>query len=59
MAYRQESLLRLTQGLIRRCRKGIFLGLSELGEQGYEQQGPLLMAVQRILREVQAAESVG
>ncbi|MBN1261000.1 MAG: hypothetical protein JXB35_10005, partial [Anaerolineae bacterium] len=53
VAYRQESLRRLTQGLLQRCRKGIFLGLSELGEQGYEQQGPLLTAIQRVLRGVQ------
>ena len=47
---RQQALDRLTQGLIRRCRKGIFLGFSELGEGGFEQQGPLLQAVQRVLR---------
>jgi hypothetical protein len=32
----------------------IFLGLSELGEQGYEQQGPLLKAIQRVLRNIPA-----
>jgi len=47
---RQEALYRLTLGLIRRCRRKIYLGLSELGEQGYEQQGPLLQAIQRVLR---------
>jgi hypothetical protein len=47
---RQEALYRLTLGLIRRCRRGIYLGLSQLGEQGYEQKGPLLQAVQRVLR---------
>ncbi len=45
-----ESLYRLTLGLVRRCRKTIFLGLSELSEQGYENQGALLKAIQRILR---------
>jgi len=50
MAFREASLYRLTQGLVHRCRKGVFLGLSELGEQGYEQTGPLLKAVQRMLR---------
>ncbi len=48
---RQTALHRLTMGLVRRCRKTIYLGLSELGEQGYEQQGPLLKAIQRVLRE--------
>ena len=47
---RQEALHRLTLGLIRRCRRQIYLGLSELGEQGYEQKGPLLQAIQRVLR---------
>lgn len=44
------SLYRLVQGLLRRCRSRVFLGLSELGEQGFEQRGPLLMALQRVLR---------
>lgn len=46
----QETLSRLVMGLIRRCRKGIYLGYSELGEQGVEQRGPLLLAVQNMLR---------
>ncbi|MBN1875078.1 MAG: hypothetical protein JXA33_12670, partial [Anaerolineae bacterium] len=49
---RQVALHRLVLGLIRRCRQTLYLGLSELGEQGYEQQGPLLRAFQRVLREV-------
>ena len=47
---REETLYRLSQGLIRRCRRRIYLGLSQLGEQGYEQKGPLLQAIQRVLR---------
>jgi hypothetical protein len=47
---RQDALFRLTLGLIRRCRSGIFLGLSDLDEQGYEQKGVLLQAIQRVLR---------
>jgi len=47
---RQDALYRLTLGLIRRCRRRVYLGLSELGEQGYEQKGPLLYAIQRVLR---------
>jgi hypothetical protein len=41
----------LFSGLLRRCRKGIFLGLSDLSEQGYEQRGPVLNALQKILQE--------
>ncbi|HJX41690.1 MAG TPA: hypothetical protein VJ345_09525, partial [Anaerolineales bacterium] len=51
---RQEAMYRLSLGLIRRCRRKVYLGISELGEQGYEQQGPLLQAIQRVLRKVQA-----
>jgi len=47
---RQEALVRLILGLTRRCRQRIYLAFSELNEQGYEQQGPLLQAVQRLLR---------
>ena len=47
----QETLYRLALGLVRRCRWKIFLGLSELNEQGFEERGPLIKAFQRVLRE--------
>lgn len=47
---RQETLHRLTQGLIRRCRCKVYMGLSGLGEHGREQKGRLLQVIQRILR---------
>ena len=47
---RQESLYHVALGLIRRCRDTIYLGLSELGEEGYGQDGALLKAIQRVLR---------
>ena len=47
----RDALQRLALGLLRRCRRGLFLGLSELGEQGYEQRGLLLQGFQRVLRE--------
>jgi len=60
---REEALVRLIVGLTRRCRQRIYLAYSELSEQGYEQQGPLLQAVQRLLsrhgepvREMRGAE---
>jgi hypothetical protein len=46
----QEMLYRLLSGLIRRCRTQIYLGISDFGEQGYEQRGPLLRIFQSILR---------
>ncbi|MGC8782173.1 MAG: hypothetical protein ACP5UQ_15030, partial [Anaerolineae bacterium] len=51
-AARQDALAALVVGLLRRCRRQVHLGLSELGETGSEQRGPLLQAVQRVLREV-------
>jgi hypothetical protein len=50
----QEALYRLALGLIRRCRRKIYLGLSELGVQGYENRGPLLRAIDRVLRKASA-----
>jgi hypothetical protein len=47
---RQDALYALVMGLVARCRRKIYLGLSELGEQGVEQQGPLLRAIQQVLR---------
>lgn len=50
LAAEGDALYRLVLGLVRRCRQKIFLGLSSLGEQGYEQRGPLLQVFQRVLR---------
>jgi hypothetical protein len=51
METRQDALYCLVLGLVRRCRRRIYLGLSELGEQGYEQRGPLLHVFQHLLWE--------
>ncbi len=53
VAANQDMLYRLTLGLIRRCRQRIYLGFCQFGEQGYEQRGPLLEAIQRILKHLQ------
>jgi hypothetical protein len=47
---RETALARLILGLTRRCRQRVYLAYSELNEQGFEQQGPLLHSVQRLLR---------
>jgi hypothetical protein len=52
----QEVLYHLILGLIRRCRKGIYLGLCELNEQGSEQLGPLLKAIDRSIRVIESQE---
>jgi hypothetical protein len=46
----RETLFRISTGLVRRCRRGIFLGLSKHNEQGYEQKGELLRAIDQALR---------
>ncbi len=55
-AANQDTLYQLASGLIRRCRKKIYLGFSQFGEQGFEQRGPLLMAVQSMLRRLAREE---
>jgi hypothetical protein len=53
---RNQTLYRLALGLVRRCRREIYLGFSELGEQGYEQRGALLEAIQQTLRRLHLAD---
>jgi len=50
MTAQERALYRLAIGLLRRCRKGVYLGLSEMNESGYESRGPLLAAFQNVLR---------
>ena len=45
---RQESLRRLLLGLLRRARRSVFLGMSDYGESGMEQRGPLLNLLNRV-----------
>jgi len=52
----EQVLAYLALGLIRRCRKKIYLGLSQFSEQGYEQRGDLLLGIQRLLRRLNRAE---
>lgn len=46
----REMLHRLMMGLLRRCRSKVYLAISELGEQGYEQRGPMLHVFQQLLQ---------
>ncbi|MFN8595767.1 MAG: AAA family ATPase [Anaerolineae bacterium] len=48
---RREVLLRLMRGLIRRCRTRVYLAISTLNEQGFEERGPLLTMIQQVLRD--------
>jgi hypothetical protein len=49
VATQKESLARLVSGLLHRCRERVYLGLSDLGESGFEQRGELLRAFQKII----------
>ncbi|MFQ3536125.1 MAG: hypothetical protein SNJ58_09610 [Aggregatilineales bacterium] len=43
-----EALYRTVIGLVRRCRKRVYVAIAQLGESGFEQDGKLLRAVQRL-----------
>jgi hypothetical protein len=47
----QAALGRLVSGLLHRCRERVYLGLSDLGESGFEQRGPLLKAIWKMQME--------
>jgi hypothetical protein len=48
----RKTLYELVMGLVRRCRKQVYLGFSEFGEQGTEQRGALWVAIQAMLRRI-------
>jgi hypothetical protein len=49
----QQALSRLVTGLLRRCRERVYLGMTDLGESGFEQRGPLLKAIWKMQLEIQ------
>ena len=53
----QETLLRVTQGLLRRCSNRVNLVSVGLNESGNEERGALLVAVQSVLRGYAPAEA--
>jgi hypothetical protein len=46
----QQTLARLVSGLLQRCREKVYLGVSDLGESGFEERGVLLKAFQQVLQ---------
>jgi superfamily I DNA/RNA helicase len=52
VAAQRDRLHRLALGLTRRCRRHIFIVNSEISDQGYEQRGALLLALQKMARRV-------
>lgn len=49
-SWSRGTLGHMLLALTRRCRKGVYLGYSELSESGYDQRGLLLETVQSLLR---------
>jgi hypothetical protein len=56
IAGQRDRLARLMLGLTRRCRKHIYIINAEIGEQGFEQRGQLLITLQQLLRQIQRRE---
>ena len=54
VALNHESLNRLSTGLIRRCRKGIFFCLTNTDERGFEQKGLLIKSLNNILNQIRS-----
>ncbi len=52
LAANQQTLSNLVSGLLRRCRNRVYLGLSDLGESGFEQRGPLLKVIWKMQLEI-------
>ena len=48
-----DSLQRLSFGLLNRCRKKIFLGMSEVDVRGYENRGLLIRIFQQVFQQAQ------
>ncbi|MCS6907585.1 MAG: hypothetical protein RML93_06870 [Anaerolineales bacterium] len=55
----EENLRRITLGLVRRCRRRIYLGYSEYSVGGYEQRGDLLRVLQDSLEMMARGTSWG
>jgi hypothetical protein len=51
LAAAHETLSRLSLGLLNRCRKKVFLGMSDMDVSGYENRGLLLRVFQHVLLE--------
>jgi hypothetical protein len=56
---RQETMRRLLLGLLRRCRRQVFLGISNYGESGFEERGALLGLINRLLLQSEDPGTIG
>ncbi len=53
----RELLLRVVTGLVKRCRRKIFIGYSKFDERGYEQEGELRTVFDFLLRGLSASSA--
>ena len=51
-----DTLLRLSLGLLNRCRKKVFIGMSELDIRGFENRGLMIRVFQDVLQSAQREE---
>jgi len=56
IALNHENLNRLSSGLIRRCRNGIYFCLTNTDERGFEQKGLLIQSLNRILSNIRVSD---
>ncbi len=56
-AHAYQSLSRLSIGLLNRCRKKLYVGMSELDIRGYENRGLLIRILQHVLQNVHKGAS--
>jgi hypothetical protein len=49
------NMSQLTLGLLHRCRERLVIAICGLGESGFEQRGPMLRALQHVLRHAETA----
>ncbi len=47
-----DALYRLLTGLLRRCRTGVFLAMSDLSESGYESQGLMVRTLHNVYQQI-------
>jgi len=47
----QKSLARMVSGLLHRCKSKLYLGISNVGETGFEQRSVFLKAIQRVIQQ--------
>jgi hypothetical protein len=56
LSQNRDNLFRLSTGLIRRCRKGIFFCITDTDARGFEQKGLLIQTLSKIIKPLQTEQ---